>query len=661
MALAAALAIVLLLAVPAHAAGKTVHITKSDSAGNAVAGATFTLYVDAAPVGGGPPKGAEDVTVQGTCTTGANGQCDITDVPPGNYWVSETGPPAGYAPAPDSTLEVKKGKKKVFEVVVVNDKKPANTSVNDPTGDELVGDGTHIFQFGPAVAVSDDGEQVGIAFNDSAGFAQNDFSGIGFAFSSNRGKSFEDLGKVPPGSASTYLLAQPASVYDSQHGRFVVAMQGALLENNELRFPILVSTFDPDAGSFGGPVDTFPGIVPGTSTAHDPALAFDRKRGVLFLAFTVSNGFGQAEGFLSRSRSGGEKWSKPVSVTGPGTNDFLGLQVAGNGTLYLTWTDFGGSGATTNDMRLSKSTDGGLTFTSSLTIANNVLKSGTVDSCGSTTRDTYLGGLVTADAPRLAVDPTDPGRLLVAFTAHGETDESDILYTTSTDSGKTWSDPVRLPTSAGVQMFPDVRVTSDGRMAITYYEASSPSSIDYVASVGPIFGLPQLNLTTSLPLNAAPFPLWNTQTPFDTGYSACFGMQGNQFAAPGSGLFTAWADGNDAGPAANGGVDPNIRFARIDPSLPTSTTLSISAKGTTVHASGRVTPDPVLAAKVTVTLYIDVGPGGFRKADTVRPTLAPHGTFGVSFTKPGGQCRLVVTFAGGEGRLGSSVTKTFDC
>jgi hypothetical protein len=660
-ALAGAVVLALLVAIPARAAGKTVHITKSDSAGNAVAGATFTLYVDAAPVGGGPPKGAEDTVVQGTCTTGANGQCDITDVPPGNYWVSETGPPAGYAAAPDSTLEVKKGKKKVFEVVVVDDKKPANTSVNDSTEDEQVGDGTHIFQFGPVVAVSDNGKKVAVAFNDSAGFVLGDYSGIGFAFSTNGGKTFEDLGQVPPNSDQRFILAQPSAIFDPGTGKVVVAADGAVVDNNVLSGPILVSIFDPGTESFGNPIDTFPGIPPDPSSAHDPGLAVDPVSGRLYLTFTVSNGSGQAEGFLTRSNNGGERWKKPISVTGPGTNDFLIPRVAGDGTLYLSWVDFGGAGSTTNDVLFTRSTDGGLTFASPIRIANNVLKSGTETSCGGTTRHTYLGRLVTADAPRLAVDPSDPSRILATFPSQGTSDESDILYLTSEDGGKTWSDPVHLPTSPGVQMFPDAQVTPDGRLGVTYYSATSPSSIDYVASIAPILDGPPVVFTSMFPVNDGPFPAWNTLGPYDTAYNSCFGMQGNQFAAPGSGFFMAWADGGDPGPAANGGVDPNVDFARVDPSLPTSTTLSIAAKGSSVHAAGRVAPDPVLGARVTVTLFVDLGAGGFTFADRVHPTLGDGGVFGVSFTKPGGRCELVVKFGGSEGRLPSSVSKTFDC
>jgi len=77
----------------------TINILKQDDAGNAVNGATFTLYVDGPVVGTYEP--ATDTTVQATCTTsgtGANaGKCSMTNIPLGDYWLKETAVPAGYA------------------------------------------------------------------------------------------------------------------------------------------------------------------------------------------------------------------------------------------------------------------------------------------------------------------------------------------------------------------------------------------------------------------------------------------------------------------------------------------------------------------------------------------------------------------------------------
>jgi hypothetical protein len=68
----------------------TVNIHKQDDLGAPLEGAVFTLFTDSAPVDGAPPHGAEDVATNLTCTTDANGDCTITDVPFGNYWAVET-------------------------------------------------------------------------------------------------------------------------------------------------------------------------------------------------------------------------------------------------------------------------------------------------------------------------------------------------------------------------------------------------------------------------------------------------------------------------------------------------------------------------------------------------------------------------------------------
>jgi hypothetical protein len=77
----------------------TINVHKQDDASppNPLLGAEFTLYVDAAPIGGS--VGAEDTVVADTCTTNASGDCSFGDVPLGDYWVVETVTPTGYATA----------------------------------------------------------------------------------------------------------------------------------------------------------------------------------------------------------------------------------------------------------------------------------------------------------------------------------------------------------------------------------------------------------------------------------------------------------------------------------------------------------------------------------------------------------------------------------
>jgi hypothetical protein len=65
-------------------------------------GVTFTLYADAAPVGGS--RGPEDATAVATCTTVrflfVTGLCSMTSVPVGRYWLVETVPPTNRPVAP---------------------------------------------------------------------------------------------------------------------------------------------------------------------------------------------------------------------------------------------------------------------------------------------------------------------------------------------------------------------------------------------------------------------------------------------------------------------------------------------------------------------------------------------------------------------------------
>ena len=86
-----------------------ISIHKEDDAGNVLAGVKFDAFVDAAPLGG--TRGAEDSVNAGTCTTDASGNCTISDLVPGRYWVVEDTStlPAGLSPVADQNVTVAAG------------------------------------------------------------------------------------------------------------------------------------------------------------------------------------------------------------------------------------------------------------------------------------------------------------------------------------------------------------------------------------------------------------------------------------------------------------------------------------------------------------------------------------------------------------------------
>ncbi len=86
------------------AARGTVVVNKTGQGGTALAGAGFTLYVDAAPTGGS--RGAEDTTAAGSCPTNSAGTCSITSLALGTYWLVETTTPNGYATGAPTAVTV---------------------------------------------------------------------------------------------------------------------------------------------------------------------------------------------------------------------------------------------------------------------------------------------------------------------------------------------------------------------------------------------------------------------------------------------------------------------------------------------------------------------------------------------------------------------------
>jgi hypothetical protein len=84
----------------------SVKILKVDDTGTPLAGATFQLYKDNAPIGGS--RGAEDTAVAGkSCTTTLpTGSCTITAVLQGEYWVVETVVPPGHEGAADQHVTI---------------------------------------------------------------------------------------------------------------------------------------------------------------------------------------------------------------------------------------------------------------------------------------------------------------------------------------------------------------------------------------------------------------------------------------------------------------------------------------------------------------------------------------------------------------------------
>jgi hypothetical protein len=121
----------------------SVTIHKQNDIGQPLQGATFTLYDDVAPLDGPAPHGIEDTPHTNptlSCTTNASGNCTISSVPLGQYWVVETVTPPNHFPANDVNINITTGDQ-VVALTLIDPRRPGTINIHkqDDKGAPLLG------------------------------------------------------------------------------------------------------------------------------------------------------------------------------------------------------------------------------------------------------------------------------------------------------------------------------------------------------------------------------------------------------------------------------------------------------------------------------------------------------------------------------------------
>lgn len=477
------------------------------------------------------------------------------------------------------------------------------------------------------------GNKVVVAFNDSGSFLGGASKFTGFSRSHTSGASFSDRGALPTnsfGDAGDPNLA----VNTANHDIFLAT----LAFNVTNAIPVFKST---NGGqSFGAPVNG----IPGGSDLDKDWMAIDNfngaGKGTIYVCAT-DFGFSPARIVVTHSTDGGATFGPSGGVILSSTGQSQGCSVAVAPDHSVSVAYFRGNAP--NALFIRRSTDGGVTFGAEHLVA----------SLNTTSINGGLGlngGFRTNSFPNLAISPTS-GELIVTYNDDpgAGTDNGDVYATWSTDSGTTWSTPLRVPNdNAHDQFTPTVAITPNGRRAMFGYYSrdDDPNNLQFHRRAR----IERIRGNGSLAASGRSFRLGPNNPPVigqDPVINPTYmGDYDQNFAPTNDAILSSWSDNRD-GDSFHGN-QPDVRFASVDVPQPRSdVSVSLTAQPATITAghTARIFATVQSNGGVANDVFLNMGPAAGLTAQSV--------------TSAGNHCYLINKFVGcsmGEIADGASET-----
>jgi|GEM_PF-2473846 len=297
--------------------------------------------------------------------------------------------------------------------------------------------------------------------------------------------------------------------------------------NNVGGYVTVGCTYSHDAGITWGE-NLFPAeFALGDTNQGDPVMDFGSGDTVFFVFISFNRGSFTGDLGFCKSFDGGKTWSSPINLTNTPSDldDKPWMSVYGD-TVLITWAKFGGWNS---GIKFIKSVDGGNTFTSPVHINSSgngsMPKKGRGDTIyvlwamdypqdpnydqgiwiskstdgGSTfsspfhVADVYYSGILPWRdyvIPSFDVD-RNTGYIYVVFhSADAGYTDFDAYFTRSTDGGLTFETPVRLnAVTTGAQFFPSVSVDDSGYVHVIWYDTRRGNdSLDIYYKVSKDYG-----------------------------------------------------------------------------------------------------------------------------------------------------------------------------
>jgi hypothetical protein len=448
------------------------------------------------------------------------------------------------------------------------------TNVDTITGIETY---PHVTQ-SESMVWSSDGNTVVVNYNDSR-TAPNNYSGL--SVSTDGGATWTRLSPSPLASGHGTNYGEPIVVYNANLAKWFA---GDLTSGcGGLGIGLWTSTdgnaWNTGACAHNGSSDDRASMW----VDNTPTSSFYGRMYISWNDFNVGGG----ALYVTRSDDG-TTWT-PVQVE---PTFIRNVQITGGlgGAVWLAAMDEGGGGLNNRTNYFYRSSDGGVTFGSAITVGSAFAPPG--DSLCST--NSYFAKITPIWR---YMGWGQPGRVNgvthYAYAGKGANtgDSGDIYYTRSTDNGLTWSTPIVLNTdqvSGGTkaQWMPSLSVTADGDVNVYWYDRrNTTDGQNYEvwhrrsADNGATWLSDEALSSVLIPQPEQP----------DSNVDACYAGDYNYATAFGSGSnavhYTTWTDGRVQ---ISGHYQQDVFFAKI-PITTTTYTLMVSKSGA---GSGTVISSP---------------------------------------------------------------------
>ncbi|HWP52455.1 MAG TPA: sialidase family protein [Candidatus Binatia bacterium] len=167
--------------------------------------------------------------------------------------------------------------------------------------------------------------------------------------------------------------------------------------------------------------------------------------------FTITrdgNSYKNMEIYLSKSTDGGKTFSVPLNISNnEGFSDSQSIATDGI-NIFVAWSD---EHMDNTAVFLTKSTDGGQTFTTPQNISNNMRYS---------------------DSPSIAIDGSN---IFIVWTYQIKGENHDILFSKSTDGGQTFAEPQNISNTNGFSTSPSIAIDGSN-IFVTWVDGQTKSS-----------------------------------------------------------------------------------------------------------------------------------------------------------------------------------------